>query len=206
MKPRISVLGAGLMGSALVKAFLKQEYRVDIWNRTKSKCEPLAALGARIATTAEDAVTAADIVVVNVNDYVTSNRLLQSDGVVKGLRGKLLVQLTSGSPRQAREMAVCEAEGLRLDAYTDYLKPVMAQVDGWVIDTVKRIEERRFASDEETLATLDSHYGAFRHLLELSKEHGIHHAALDAFEQIFKAAIRAGHAQDDFAILNKFMR
>jgi predicted dinucleotide-binding enzyme len=30
MKPRISVLGAGRMGSALVKAFLKQEHPVDI--------------------------------------------------------------------------------------------------------------------------------------------------------------------------------
>jgi 3-hydroxyisobutyrate dehydrogenase-like beta-hydroxyacid dehydrogenase len=40
-----------------------------------------------------------------VNDYVTSERLLRSGGLTKGLRGKLLVQLTSGSPKQAREMA-----------------------------------------------------------------------------------------------------
>jgi 3-hydroxyisobutyrate dehydrogenase-like beta-hydroxyacid dehydrogenase len=100
MKPRISVIGTGRMGSALVKAFLKQGYPVDIWNRTKSRSEPLAALGARIATTVQDAVTAAEVVVVNVNDYVTSNRLLRSDDLTKGLRGKLLVQLASGSPRK----------------------------------------------------------------------------------------------------------
>jgi 3-hydroxyisobutyrate dehydrogenase-like beta-hydroxyacid dehydrogenase len=105
MKTRISVLGTGRMVSALVKAFLKQEHPVDIWNHTKSRSEPLAALGARITTTVQDAVASAEIVVVNVNDYVTSDRLLQADGVRKGLRGKLLVQLTSGSPRQAREMA-----------------------------------------------------------------------------------------------------
>jgi 3-hydroxyisobutyrate dehydrogenase-like beta-hydroxyacid dehydrogenase len=56
MKPRISVLGTGRMGSALVKAFLKQEYPVDIWNRTRSKLEPLGALGARIAPTVQDAL------------------------------------------------------------------------------------------------------------------------------------------------------
>jgi 3-hydroxyisobutyrate dehydrogenase-like beta-hydroxyacid dehydrogenase len=87
MKPRISVLGTGRMGSALVKAFLKQEYPVDIWNRTKSRSEPLAALGARMATTVQDAVSSAEIVVVNVNDYVTSDRLLQSDNGTKELRG-----------------------------------------------------------------------------------------------------------------------
>jgi NADPH-dependent reductive aminase-like protein/6-phosphogluconate dehydrogenase-like protein len=150
---------------------------------------------------------------------VTCERLLRSDGVTKGLRGKLLVQLTSGSPKQAREIAawarqheiqyldgaimatpnliggpectilysgprnlfekyqpvllallgnsvhvgsavgnataldsallvvmwgalfgalqgvaICEAEELRLDAYMSYLRPVLAQVNGWVVD------------------------------------------------------------------------
>jgi hypothetical protein len=59
------------------------------------------------------------------------------------------------------------AEKLRLDAYTSYLKPVLPLVDGWVIDTAKRIEDRRLARDDATLATVDSHYGALRHLLEL---------------------------------------
>lgn len=105
MKPRISVLGAGRMGSALARAFLKHGYSTGVWNRTKSKCEPLAALGARIAPTVQDAAAASDVIVVNVTDYITSDGLLRADDVTKGLRGKLLVQLTSGSPKQAREMA-----------------------------------------------------------------------------------------------------
>jgi 3-hydroxyisobutyrate dehydrogenase-like beta-hydroxyacid dehydrogenase len=105
MKPRIAVIGTGRMGSALVRAFLRQGYSADVWNRTKSKAEPLAALGARVAPTVRDAVSAAEVVVVNVNDYKTSDRLLRPDDVAKELRGKLLVQLTTGTPRQAREMA-----------------------------------------------------------------------------------------------------
>jgi hypothetical protein len=105
MKPEISVLGAGRMGSALARAFLEKGYETSVWNRTQSKLAPLAALGARIAPSLQEAVAAAGIVVVNLNDYVTTDRLLRSDGVASGLRGKLLVQLTSGSPRQAREMA-----------------------------------------------------------------------------------------------------
>jgi 3-hydroxyisobutyrate dehydrogenase-like beta-hydroxyacid dehydrogenase len=291
MKTRISVLGMGRMGSALARAFLKQGYETTVWNRTKSKCEPLSTLGARIASTVPDAVTAAEIIVVNVSDYVTGDALMRPDNIASALRGKLLVQLTSGSPRQAREtaawaqqhgiqyldgaimatpnligepdctilysgpsdlfenykpvllalggnavhvgsdvghasaldsallavmwgalfgmlqgVAICEAEELRLDAYISYLKPILPQVDGWVIDTVKRIEDRRFAGDEETLATVDSHYGALQHLLELCKERGIKRVVPEAFDELFQAVINAGHGQDDFAVLNKFMR
>ena len=62
------------------------------------------------------------------------------------------------------------------------------------------------AGDEATLATVDSHYGALRHLLELCKERGIKRAVPDAFDELFQAAIKAGHGQDDFAVLSKFTR
>jgi hypothetical protein len=42
-------------------------------------------------------------------------------------------------------MSKFTAEELRLDAYMSYLRPVLAQVNGRVVDTVKRIEDRRFA-------------------------------------------------------------
>ncbi len=105
MKARISILGAGRMGSALARAFLRKGHETSVWNRTKSKCEPLAALGAQIAPTVQDAAVAAEIIIVNLNDYVTSDGLLTPDDVTNALRGKLLVQLTSGTPKQAKEMA-----------------------------------------------------------------------------------------------------
>jgi len=42
-------------------------------------------------------------------------------------------------------------------------------------------------------------------LLELCRERGVHRAVPEAFDQLFQAAIEAGHAQDDFAVLSKFM-
>jgi len=127
-------------------------------------------------------------------------------GHASALDSALLVVMWGSLFGALQGVAICEAEGLGLDAYMSYLKPVLPQVNGWVMDTVKRIEDGRLAGDEATLATLDSHYGALRHLLELCKERGIPHAVPDAFEQAFQAAIKAGHAQDDFAVLNKFMR
>jgi 3-hydroxyisobutyrate dehydrogenase-like beta-hydroxyacid dehydrogenase len=291
MTPTIAVVGAGRMGSALVRAFLKHGYATHVWNRTASKSAPLATLGAHVAISVQDAVAAADLIVLNVNDYATANRLLQSDAVVKRLPGKTLVQLTSGSPRQAREMAawaakqgahyldgaimatpnlvggpectvlyagpsdlfethqptlralgegaryvgidvghasaldsallvvmwgalfaavqgtaICEAEEIPLDAYANYLGPILPQVNGWVMDAVTRIKDGRLVGDDQTLATVDVHYGAFKCLLDLCKERGINRAVPNAFDQLFGAALEAGHAQDDFAVLSRTLR
>ena len=289
-QPRITVLGTGRMGSALARAFLKQNYTTTVWNRTASKLAPLTALGARAAISVTDAVTAADIVIVNVNDYATADDILMSDAVSQALRGKLLVQLTSGSPRQARDTAawaskhgihyldgaimatpdliggpqstilyagdvasfeqhkevlfslgsngvhvgtdaglasaldsallmvmwgalfgtlqgieICKAEELSLSAYSSFLAPFLQALGGWTMDVVKRVDEDRLSGDAETVASVDVHYGAFRCLMELCKDRQITHRLPDAMDPIFRSAMRAGHAQDDFAMLSRFM-
>lgn len=93
------------MGSALVKTFLKHGYPTNVWNRTRSRCEPLAAQGAQIVASVSDAIQTADIIIVNINGYATSMELLHGDAAAGRLTGKSVVQLTTGTPRQSREMA-----------------------------------------------------------------------------------------------------
>jgi 3-hydroxyisobutyrate dehydrogenase-like beta-hydroxyacid dehydrogenase len=109
-KRRISVLGAGRMGSALVLALLEQGFAVTVWNRTASKCAPLEAKGARVASSVEDAVAGAEVVIGNVSDYPTSAALLRAPAVTKALRERLFVELATGTPRQAREAAAWARE------------------------------------------------------------------------------------------------
>ena len=53
----IALLGTGLLGSAFAEGLLTRgEKDVVVWNRTAARAEPLAALGARVASTAADAV------------------------------------------------------------------------------------------------------------------------------------------------------
>jgi 3-hydroxyisobutyrate dehydrogenase-like beta-hydroxyacid dehydrogenase len=59
--------------------------------------------GARQARSVADAAAASDVIVVCVIDYTVSNSLLDSPAVLERLRGKTVVQLTSGTPRLARE-------------------------------------------------------------------------------------------------------
>lgn len=112
MKTGVSILGAGLMGSALARAFIKSGHPVTVWNRNPDKTRPLAALGAVVAARVQDAIAASDITVVNVSDYAVSTSLLRDPEVVETLRGKLIVELSSGTPRHAREAARwAEAQG-----------------------------------------------------------------------------------------------
>ncbi|WP_206073323.1 NAD(P)-binding domain-containing protein [Mesorhizobium wenxiniae] len=104
MKLSISVVGTGRMGSALARALLRLGYRTTVWNRTKQKAEPLAALGATVAGSVLEAVNAAEIIIVNVSDYQAS-AVLRDDAVASAIRGKLIVELTSGTPHGACEAA-----------------------------------------------------------------------------------------------------
>lgn len=109
----IGFLGAGRMGAALVATLLEAGHAVHVWNRTAEKTEALAALGARPEPTPEAAVAAADIVMVSLLDYIASDALFQRPEVTAALKGKLLVQLTSGSPKTARDTGSwATAEGI----------------------------------------------------------------------------------------------
>ena len=105
MKRSIAVVGTGRMGSALARSLLAAGHRTTVWNRTRDKAEPLAALGAVIAPSVLDAVSAAEIIIVNVSDYAATADILHDATVASAVRGKLIVELTSGTPHGAREVA-----------------------------------------------------------------------------------------------------
>jgi 3-hydroxyisobutyrate dehydrogenase len=54
MTNRIGWIGLGRMGEAMVKRLLKGGFEVSVWNRTRSKAQPLADHGAQIANSKLD--------------------------------------------------------------------------------------------------------------------------------------------------------
>nr|WP_278253213.1 NAD(P)-binding domain-containing protein [Bordetella petrii] len=117
MSTTVTVLGLGTMGAAIARLFLEQGRQVTVWNRSAGKAAPLAALGARAAATAAEAIRASDLAVMIVYDYAAAHAILAAPGVAAALRGKTLVQLTTGSPAEAREaLAWATAHGA---AYLD---------------------------------------------------------------------------------------
>ncbi|MFD3576468.1 NAD(P)-dependent oxidoreductase [Streptomyces sp. NPDC058644] len=99
----VTVLGLGLMGTALASALLKAGHPTTVWNRTAAKTGPLAAQGATPAATARDAVTASPLTIVCLTTNENVRALLAPEA--ESLAGRTLVNLTNGSPSQARELS-----------------------------------------------------------------------------------------------------
>ena len=100
---KISILGLGAMGQALAARFLQQDHTVTIWNRTPGKGASLVAQGAREGKAAADAIAASDVSVICVLDYAASGSII--DAAASALSGRALVNLTNGTPAQARAAA-----------------------------------------------------------------------------------------------------
>ncbi|TMQ89774.1 NAD(P)-dependent oxidoreductase [Actinomadura soli] len=98
----VTVLGLGLMGQALAGAFLRDGYPTTVWNRTAAKADGLVAEGAKLAGSVRDAVAGGRLVVICVSDYEAVRELL--DPLEDVLDGRVLVNLTSGTSAQAREI------------------------------------------------------------------------------------------------------
>ncbi|MFC9993479.1 NAD(P)-dependent oxidoreductase [Nocardia sp. NPDC127526] len=96
----ISLVGLGPMGLALGAALVRKGHAVTVWNRTPEKADGLVALGARRADTVAEAVAASPITLMCLNDYDTMYEVLGP--ATTALAGRLLVNLNSGTPNEAR--------------------------------------------------------------------------------------------------------
>ncbi|MCZ6873529.1 MAG: NAD(P)-binding domain-containing protein [bacterium] len=109
----VTVLGLGAMGSALAGAACKAGHDTVIWNRTASRADPLVAAGARFFSDPVEAIAQSPIAVVCVSDYSASDSVLTTPAAQAALKGRVLVQLSSGSPRLARAaQAWAQASGV----------------------------------------------------------------------------------------------
>jgi 3-hydroxyisobutyrate dehydrogenase-like beta-hydroxyacid dehydrogenase len=99
----VTVLGLGAMGTALARALLRAGHPVTVWNRTSARAEALVAEGARVAPDPAAAVAAGALTVVCLLDDAAVAAVL--DPLGEDLAGAMLVNLTSGTPEQARDAA-----------------------------------------------------------------------------------------------------
>ncbi|GAA1535450.1 3-hydroxyisobutyrate dehydrogenase-like beta-hydroxyacid dehydrogenase [Microbacterium ginsengiterrae] len=102
-KNAVTVLGLGSMGSALASTLIERGYRTTVWNRTPAKADPLAAKGAIVATAAAEAVAASPLTVMSLLDRTAVTEVLNS--ITHVVAGAVIVNLTSGSPADARHNA-----------------------------------------------------------------------------------------------------
>ncbi|MFC5183238.1 NAD(P)-dependent oxidoreductase [Actinomadura harenae] len=109
----VTVIGLGSMGTRMAEVFLEKGHEVTVWNRTTAKAEPLGAKGATVAGSAAEALAANELVVFSQTHYDAMYASLK--GAEHALAGRVLVNLSSGSPEEVREAAKwAESHGAQL--------------------------------------------------------------------------------------------
>ncbi len=99
----VTMMGLGAMGSALAGTLLKAGHGVTVWNRSSSRLAPLVAEGAQGAATVAEAVAASPVVMVCIDNYDATNAHLGAPEVRPLLKGRTIVQLSTGAPKEARD-------------------------------------------------------------------------------------------------------
>jgi len=101
----ISVLGLGSMGSALARAIQQAGHTITVWNRSPGKMQPFVDGGAGGADSVAAAIGASPITLVCVDDYAVTRGMLDTEAVTPLLPGRTVIQLSTGTPLEARESA-----------------------------------------------------------------------------------------------------
>ncbi|MGW0960867.1 NAD(P)-dependent oxidoreductase [Streptomyces gelaticus] len=103
-RPVVAVLGTGIMGSGMARSLLRAGLDVRAWNRTASKAAPLAADGATVVESAEEAVRGADVVLTVLNDGPSVAAALAA--AAGGLHaGQVLLQSSTVGPEATSDLA-----------------------------------------------------------------------------------------------------
>ncbi len=107
--PRLAFLGIGLMGLPMTKNLLTAGYPLTVWNRTRAKAEPLAAHGAQIADTPQEAVKEAEIVISMLADGPSVMEVVQA--ALKAFQaGSLVIDMSSTQQSEAEKLHAMLAE------------------------------------------------------------------------------------------------
>ncbi|MET8331454.1 NAD(P)-dependent oxidoreductase [Streptomyces sp. NPDC005181] len=103
-RPTVAVLGTGIMGSGMTRSLLRAGLDVRAWNRTQAKAAPLAADGATVTETAEEAVRGADVIVTMLKDGLSVAAALTA--AASGVRnGQILLQSSTVGVDATTELA-----------------------------------------------------------------------------------------------------
>ena len=130
---RIVVLGTGLLGSGMVRRFLKKGLDVTVWNRTAEKARVLEADGARAASSAAAAAGAGDHVHIVLSEDGVVDAIL--DEIVPALKpGAIVVDHSTTLPAGTRARAErMRRRGVRFLHAPVFMSPQMASDGGGVM-------------------------------------------------------------------------
>jgi 3-hydroxyisobutyrate dehydrogenase len=127
---KIAFLGLGTMGAGMTERLLEAGFPLTVWNRSRSRTEPIRSRGATLAATPRQAAEGADVVIAMVADDAASRSVWTgADGAVDGLQeGAVAIECSTLSPEWVSELAaiVEDHRGSFIDAPVTGSRPQAA--------------------------------------------------------------------------------
>ena len=104
----ITLLGCGLMGTPMGQRLIHAGHALTVWNRSRDKTSTLAAMGARVASTAADACANAEVIITMLTDGdAVLHVLFDEGGAATAIpQGALFIDMSSIRPEQAQDINV----------------------------------------------------------------------------------------------------
>jgi 2-hydroxy-3-oxopropionate reductase len=102
----IAFLGTGIMGAPMTANLIKAGFKATVWNRTQSKTDSLAELGARVADGPVDCVKGADYILSILDSGPVVREVFFNSGAADAIkRGAVFIDMASIPPQMAKEHA-----------------------------------------------------------------------------------------------------
>jgi 3-hydroxyisobutyrate dehydrogenase/2-hydroxy-3-oxopropionate reductase len=108
----LGFIGLGIMGTPMALNLVQAGFNVTVYNRTRSKADPLERAGARVAASPAEAARDAEVIVSIVSDTAAMEEVVCGEGgVLETIRsGAVLIDSSTISPTMSRKLA-CHLAG-----------------------------------------------------------------------------------------------
>jgi 3-hydroxyisobutyrate dehydrogenase len=159
-KPRVAILGLGIMGGGMAQRLLSSGFPVTVYNRNPEKSASFAKAGANVTVSPREAASVADVVISMVADDSASRAIwLGEDGALAGAsQGSVLIESSTLSVGWVRELSALAATSRCdfLDAPVTGTKPHAASGElffmvGGSTEALERVREVLSALGREVL-------------------------------------------------------
>ncbi|MGF0523255.1 NAD(P)-dependent oxidoreductase [Agrobacterium pusense] len=111
-KNKVALIGAGAMGGAIGTRLIETGNQLTVFDLDAEKVAALTSLGAQSASTAAEAASVSDVVILSLNSpKIVRIAVFGKDGVAAGAKpGTLIIDMSSIDPEATKELAADAAE------------------------------------------------------------------------------------------------
>jgi 3-hydroxyisobutyrate dehydrogenase len=111
-KPRVAIIGLGIMGSGMAGRVLSADFPLAVYNRNREKSVPFGGAGATVAASPREAAAGADIIISMVSDDIASRGVwLGENGALAGAsRGSVPIECSTLTVGWVKELAAAAAQ------------------------------------------------------------------------------------------------